>query len=83
MMLAGVPVPDRLVLSLAGKLRDAGLDYTAQRLLSAQEHESTCSHSISPSATTFSKCSRIAPWTWRAPGRVAQATGVAGPEGIG
>jgi hypothetical protein len=39
MMLGGVPVPDRLVLSLAGKLRDAGLDDTAQRLETAQEHE--------------------------------------------
>jgi hypothetical protein len=39
MMLAGVPVPDRLVLILAGKLRDAGLDLTAQRLETAGERE--------------------------------------------
>ena len=39
MMLAGVPVPDRLVLTLVGKLRDAGFDDTAQRLETAQEYE--------------------------------------------
>jgi hypothetical protein len=39
LMLAGVPVPDRLVLTLTSKLRDAGLDDTAQRLEIAREHE--------------------------------------------
>ena len=32
MFLAGVPVDDKRVLTLAAKLRDAGLDDTAERL---------------------------------------------------
>jgi len=39
MMLAGIPVADRYVLELAGKLRDAGYDHTAERLETAQEHQ--------------------------------------------
>ena len=39
MMLAGVPVPDRLILTLAAKLRDAGLDDTAERLENGYDRE--------------------------------------------
>jgi hypothetical protein len=38
-MLAGVPVADRLVLELARRLRDAGLDDTAETLEDAYDHE--------------------------------------------
>ena len=58
MMLAGLPVPERLVLILARKLRDAGLDLTAQRLETAGNAKRKSSHSTYPSATTSSKCSR-------------------------
>ena len=39
MMLAGIPVDDRLVLDLAGRLRDAGFDDTALRLENAYDRE--------------------------------------------
>ena len=39
MFLAGVPVEDKLVLTLAAKLRDAGLDDTAERLETAYDLE--------------------------------------------
>jgi hypothetical protein len=39
MMLAGVPVPDRLVLTIAGNLRQAGLDATAGRLENGYDTE--------------------------------------------
>ena len=39
MFLAGVPVDDELVLVLAERLRDAGLDYTAEKLETAWELE--------------------------------------------
>jgi hypothetical protein len=39
MMLAGIPVADRHVLELAGRLRDAGYDHTAERLEAAQERQ--------------------------------------------
>ena len=39
MMLAGVPVPDRLVIQIAQKLRDAGHDDTAERLETAYDQE--------------------------------------------
>ena len=39
MMLAGVPVPDRLVLTLAAQLRDAGLDDTAEKLENGYDRE--------------------------------------------
>ena len=32
MMLAGLPIPNELVLDLAGRLRDSGLDNTAETL---------------------------------------------------
>ena len=32
MMLAGLPIPNELVLELAGRLRDSGLDGTAETL---------------------------------------------------
>ena len=37
MMFAGIPVPDRYVLELAARLRDAGYDHTAEQLEGAQE----------------------------------------------
>jgi hypothetical protein len=37
MMLAGIPVPDHLVLDLAGSLRDAGFDSTAATLEDAYD----------------------------------------------
>ena len=39
MFLAGVPVDDKRVLTLAAKLRDAGLDDTAERLETAYDRE--------------------------------------------
>ena len=39
MMLAGVPVPDRLVLTIARNLRHAGLDATAGRLENGYDTE--------------------------------------------
>ena len=39
MMLAGIPVPDQKVLDLAGLLRDAGFDETAERLENACDAE--------------------------------------------
>ena len=39
MMLAGVPVPDRLVLTIASNLRDAGLGTTAGRLENGYDRE--------------------------------------------
>lgn len=39
MMLAGIPVPDRLVLTLAAQLRDARLDGTAERLENGYDRE--------------------------------------------
>jgi hypothetical protein len=39
MMLAGVPVPDRLALDLARLLRDTGLDSTAAALEEAYDQE--------------------------------------------
>lgn len=39
MMLAGTPVDDKLVLTLAGKLRDAALDDTAEKLETAYDRE--------------------------------------------
>jgi uncharacterized protein (DUF1778 family) len=38
-MLAGIPVDDRLVLELAGRLRDAGFDDTAATLEDAYDTE--------------------------------------------
>ena len=38
-MLCGIPVADRYVLELAGMLRDAGYDGTAERLETAQERQ--------------------------------------------
>ena len=38
-MLAGVPVPDRLILTIAGSLRDADLDDTAERLENGYDRE--------------------------------------------
>jgi hypothetical protein len=38
-MLAGIPVADRYVLELAGRLRDSGFDHTAERLETAQERQ--------------------------------------------
>ncbi len=39
MFLAGIPIEDKRVLTLAGKLRDAGLDDTAERLETAYDLE--------------------------------------------
>ena len=39
MFLAGIPVDDRLVLTLAGKLRDAGLDDAAEKLENGYDRE--------------------------------------------
>jgi hypothetical protein len=39
MVLAGIPVADRDVLELAGRLRDAGFDTTADRVETAQERQ--------------------------------------------
>ena len=39
MMLAGIPVPDHLVLELAGNLRGAGFDETAATLENAYDAE--------------------------------------------
>jgi hypothetical protein len=39
MVLAGIPVADRHVLELAGRLRDAGFESTADRLGTAQERQ--------------------------------------------
>jgi hypothetical protein len=39
MFLAGIPVDDRLVLVLAGMLRDAGLDTTAEKLENGYDRE--------------------------------------------
>ena len=39
MFLAGIPVEDRLVLTLARRLRDVGLDDTAERLETGYERE--------------------------------------------
>jgi hypothetical protein len=39
MFLAGIPVPDRLVLELARRLRDAALRDTAERLEGAYDRE--------------------------------------------
>jgi hypothetical protein len=39
MVLAGIPVPDRLVLELVGRLRDAGFEGTAARLDGAYDRE--------------------------------------------
>jgi len=39
MFLAGVPVNDYLVLTIAARLRDAGLDATAERLEAAYDRE--------------------------------------------
>jgi hypothetical protein len=39
MMLAGIPVSDRYVLELAGRLRGAGYDHTAERLETAEERQ--------------------------------------------
>jgi hypothetical protein len=39
MFLAGVPVDDKRVLTLAAKLRDVGLDDTAERLETAYDKE--------------------------------------------
>jgi hypothetical protein len=39
MMLAGVPVPDRDVLELAGLVRDAGFDDVAEKLEVAYDRE--------------------------------------------
>lgn len=39
MYLAGIPVPDRLVLELARRLRDAGFDDTAEVLEGAYDRE--------------------------------------------
>jgi hypothetical protein len=39
MFFAGVPVDDKVVLTLASKLRDAGLDETAERLETAYDRE--------------------------------------------
>ena len=39
MFLAGIPVDDKRVLTLAQKLRDAGLDDTAERLETAYDQE--------------------------------------------
>ena len=39
MTLAGIPVADRYVLELAGRLDDAGYDHTAERLETAQERQ--------------------------------------------
>jgi len=39
MMLAGISVPDKLVLELAGMLRNAGLDQTAATLETAYDAE--------------------------------------------
>ena len=51
MFLAGVPVDDKRVLTLAAKLRDAGLDNTAERLETAYDRERCCSRSRSANAT--------------------------------
>jgi hypothetical protein len=39
MMLAGVPLPDRAVLELAGLVRDAGFDDVAEKLEIAYDRE--------------------------------------------
>ena len=39
MFLAGCPVNDKLVLTIAAKLRDAGIDKTAERLETAYDRE--------------------------------------------
>ena len=38
-VLAGIPIDDKRVLTLAAKLRDAGLDDTAERLETAYDQE--------------------------------------------
>jgi hypothetical protein len=39
MVLVGIPIPDRLILTLASRLRDEGLDDTAERLETAYDDE--------------------------------------------
>jgi hypothetical protein len=39
MFLAGVPINDKLVLTIASRLRDAGLSVTAERLETAYDRE--------------------------------------------
>jgi hypothetical protein len=39
MMLAGINIADRHILALAGTLRDAGFDDTAEKLETAYDHE--------------------------------------------
>ena len=61
MMLAGVPVPDRLVLTIASQLRDAGLDATAERLENAYDRETKVIALDIAERDRSSRCSLTAP----------------------
>ena len=61
LFLAGIPVDDKRVLTLAAKLRDAGLDDTAERLETAYDRETAVLALAIPHATTSSRCSSTAP----------------------
>jgi hypothetical protein len=71
MMVAGIPVHDRLVLELAGRLRDAGLGDAAETLEDAYYGQRRVAALTIPSGRRSCACSRIAGRAGRAPRRAA------------
>ena len=82
MFLAGVPVDDKRVLTLAAKLRDAGLDDTAERLETAYDRETAVLALLDRRTRRHPPGARRLPRrTLRAPRRAAQAAGMACARG--
>jgi hypothetical protein len=59
--LAGIPIDDKRVLTLAAKLRDAGLDDTAERLETAYDRETAVLALAIPARDEILQCSSTAP----------------------